>query len=291
MPGALLYGQKPALGKQLAHADRIDIAFDSRPSQGMTAETSSAGAGTGLSRVRVLIIGTGFSGLCAAIASGKPARTIWCCSNGRRLSADLARQHLSRLRLRCAGAPVLVFLRAEPGLEPHLRPRTRDLVLSRSLLRQYDLRRHIVFRQTVCEARFDPEDSTWHVRTQEGRRYQADFVIFGIGGLSNPTIPTIPGAEGFSGRQFHTATWDHSVDLSGKRVAVIGTGASAIQVVPAIAPRWPRWCCFSAPRPGSCRAWPATIARGARPCLRTCRQPCGSCAGSSIAYPKGSLRG
>mgnify|MGYP000128390275 CR=1 FL=1 len=204
----------------------------------MTAETSSAGAGTGLSRVRVLIIGTGFSGLCAAIKLKQAGEDDLVLLERATAIGGTWRDNTYP---GCAcDVPAHLYsysFELNPAWSHTFAPGPEIWAYLDRCCEKYDLRRHIVFRQTVCEARFDPQDSTWHVRTQEGRRYQADFVIFGIGGLSNPTIPAIPGAKGFSGRQFHTATWDHSVDLSGKRVAVIGTGASAIQVVPAIAPK------------------------------------------------------
>src|SRR6202042_432309 len=67
--------------------------------------------------------------------------------------------------------------------------------------------------------------------------YEADALVLGCGQLSRPSRPEIPGATEFAGRSFHSAQWDHEHDLTGKRVAVIGTGASAIQFIPEIAQR------------------------------------------------------
>ena len=77
-------------------------------------------------------------------------------------------------------------------------------------------------------------DDGWQVRTADGTTYDADVVITAVGQLSEPVIPAIPGAETFAGPAFHSAQWRHDVDLRGKRVAVIGTGASAVQFVPGI---------------------------------------------------------
>src|SRR3546814_19694348 len=71
----------------------------------------------------------------------------------------------------------------------------------------------------------------------DGRAWRAPALIVATGQLNRVNIPDIPGREGFAGAQFHTARWDASVDLAGKRVGVIGTGASAIQVVPGIVDR------------------------------------------------------
>ncbi len=83
----------------------------------------------------------------------------------------------------------------------------------------------------VTAARFDEATTTWHLDTTAGP-LEADLVVTAVGQLSNPVVPDLPGR--FDGPAFHTARWRHDVDLAGKRVAVIGTGASAIQLVPGI---------------------------------------------------------
>ena len=97
---------------------------------------------------------------------------------------------------------------------------------------KYGLRRHIRFNSHVKRAHWDDAEYRWHVFTESGQEYVAHFLISGAGALHIPSLPDIPGLDEFVGPTFHTAQWDHSVDLNGKRVAVIGTGASAIQVVP-----------------------------------------------------------
>lgn len=97
---------------------------------------------------------------------------------------------------------------------------------------KYDLRRHIVFGANVQTARYDDASASWTVTTADGRSFKAQVLVSGMGGLSNPAMPNIKGLEKFKGKAFHSAHWDHSYDLAGKKVAVIGTGASAIQFVP-----------------------------------------------------------
>ncbi len=84
---------------------------------------------------------------------------------------------------------------------------------------------------------FDDATATWTVEAEDGRAWDADAVIIATGQLHQPAWPKLPGIESFAGRTFHSAEWDHDYDLSGKRVAVVGTGASAVQFVPEIAPR------------------------------------------------------
>jgi cation diffusion facilitator CzcD-associated flavoprotein CzcO/acetyl esterase/lipase len=89
----------------------------------------------------------------------------------------------------------------------------------------------------VTSAEFDDESGRWRIDTGAGETVEADVLVSACGQLSRPAMTRIPGADRFAGPIFHTARWDHDVDLHGKRVAVIGTGASTIQVVPAIADR------------------------------------------------------
>jgi cation diffusion facilitator CzcD-associated flavoprotein CzcO len=101
---------------------------------------------------------------------------------------------------------------------------------------EFDVRRHIRFNCEVVDAAWDEGQARWRVRARSGATVTASALVVGIGGLSNPAIPRLPGIERFRGVQFHSARWDHGADLRGKRVAVIGTGASAIQFVPQIQP-------------------------------------------------------
>ncbi len=86
----------------------------------------------------------------------------------------------------------------------------------------------------VTGATFDDATRTWRVRTRSGEVLEADVLVPAVGQLSQPVIPELPGREEFAGPAFHSAQWRHDVDLRGKRVAVVGTGASAIQFVPGI---------------------------------------------------------
>ncbi len=100
---------------------------------------------------------------------------------------------------------------------------------------RHALRRHIVFETTVRSAAYDDATGRWHVETGD-EKYDAQFFVPATGQLSIPLLPKIPGLDSFAGPAFHSAQWDHSVDLAGKTVAVIGTGASAIQIIPKIQP-------------------------------------------------------
>src|SRR3712207_620436 len=100
---------------------------------------------------------------------------------------------------------------------------------------RYDVRRHCVFGADVTSARWDDAARRWQVRTTAGE-FRSRVLASAAGALADPTYPDIPGLDSFEGTVMHSARWDHSHDLRGERVAVVGTGASAIQVVPAIQP-------------------------------------------------------
>ncbi len=116
---------------------------------------------------------------------------------------------------------------------------------------KYGLRSKILLRTRVLATAFDDDAALWRVELDSGETVTARFLINDSGALTIPKPPDIDGVESFAGVTMHTARWDHSQDLTGKRVAIIGTGASAVQVIPEIAPmvekltvfqRTPIWC-------------------------------------------------
>ncbi len=102
---------------------------------------------------------------------------------------------------------------------------------------KYDLRRHMRFNTVVDGARWDEADQVWEVSVADGEPVRASYLITATGFLSQPRVPDIEGVEEFAGTVVHTAKWDDSADLDGKRVAVIGTGATSVQLVPELAKR------------------------------------------------------
>jgi cation diffusion facilitator CzcD-associated flavoprotein CzcO len=101
---------------------------------------------------------------------------------------------------------------------------------------RFGLRAHLRTGVEVERAAFDDERGVWRLRLSDGSELEADVFAPACGQLSRPLAAVLPGIERFAGRVWHSAEWDHTVALDGKRVAVVGTGASVIQVVPAIAP-------------------------------------------------------
>jgi cation diffusion facilitator CzcD-associated flavoprotein CzcO len=101
---------------------------------------------------------------------------------------------------------------------------------------EFGVRGHVRFHHEVTAAQWDEDGKRWTIETSRGP-LTASVLVMASGALSDPIVPALPGLDRFRGRVFHSARWDHAFELDGKRVAVIGTGASAVQFVPAIQPK------------------------------------------------------
>jgi cation diffusion facilitator CzcD-associated flavoprotein CzcO len=183
----------------------------------------------------VLIVGAGFSGLAMAIrcrqAGIGPFRVIekgdgiggtWHDNTYPGAACDVP-SHLYSLSF----APKADWTRMYA-------PQPEILAYLRETAERHGLMQLIQLGTTFRGATWDEARALWHVETDRGP-IAARAIVSGMGGLHHPAYPDIPGRDAFAGPAFHTAAWDHSVDLAGRRVGVIGTGASAIQVVPEIA--------------------------------------------------------
>ena len=134
----------------------------------------------------------------------------------------------------------------------HFSGQPENLRYCEFLADKFDLRRDITFNARVKAAHWDDAANEWEVTFEDGGRARARFLITAIGPLSSPTMPTIPGIDDFKGESWHTGLWPHHpVSFEGKRVAVIGTGASGVQAITEIAKtvghltvfqRTPNWC-------------------------------------------------
>jgi cation diffusion facilitator CzcD-associated flavoprotein CzcO len=105
-----------------------------------------------------------------------------------------------------------------------------------SVVATYDLQSYFRFRTRVTRAVWDELTHSYEVLTEHGERYTFDVIVSAVGLLNHPKYPDWPGLDGFRGPKFHSSRWDHSVDIVGKRVAVVGTGSTGVQMVPALAP-------------------------------------------------------
>ena len=121
-------------------------------------------------------------------------------------------------------------------MKEHFSPQPDTLEYLNYVASKYDLRRDMTFNARATAAVFDDEANCWTVTFEDGRQVRGTLLITGLGVLSAPTLPNVPGRDDFQGQAFHTARWPHEpVSFEGKRVGVIGTGATAIQAIPEIA--------------------------------------------------------
>jgi cation diffusion facilitator CzcD-associated flavoprotein CzcO len=119
----------------------------------------------------------------------------------------------------------------------------------RDVARDFDVLAHIRFDTAVLAAAFDEATGRWLLTLDGGAEHEADVLITATGQLSRPSTPDVPGLDSFQGALFHSAHWDHAHNFRDERVAVLGTGASAIQFVPAIAPQAARLTVFQRSAP------------------------------------------
>jgi cation diffusion facilitator CzcD-associated flavoprotein CzcO len=123
-----------------------------------------------------------------------------------------------------------------PGWTRLYSPQAEILAYLRRVARDHGVLPHVRFGHELRSAAWDERARRWRIETSRGP-VTADVLIAGMGPLTEPAIPELPGLARFQGKTFHSARWDHAYPLEGKRVAVVGTGASAIQFVPQIQPR------------------------------------------------------
>jgi cation diffusion facilitator CzcD-associated flavoprotein CzcO len=185
----------------------------------------------------VVIVGTGFSGLGMAIQLKKAGRDDFVVLEK---AHDVGGTWRDNTYPGCAcdiQSHMYSFsFEQNPDWTRSYSPQQEIWDYLRRVTEKYHVREHIRFGTEMTSARWDAEDKRWHLHARNGDEYVTRFLVSGIGALHIPQIPELPGLPDFKGETFHSATWNHDYDLRGKRVAVLGTGASSIQFVPEIAP-------------------------------------------------------
>jgi cation diffusion facilitator CzcD-associated flavoprotein CzcO len=187
------------------------------------------------SRVDVAIVGAGFSGIGMAIALSRAGRRDFVVLEK---SAGVGGTWQNHDYPGCAcDTPSAIYSYSFPPLADWTRryaPHAEILAYLRDCVRVHRLAGHIHTGAAMASATYDEAAGRWRVVTRRGE-VSARVLVLGMGALQAPASPRIRGVSAFGGETFHSAAWDHACDLKGKRVAVIGTGASAAQIVPAIA--------------------------------------------------------
>ena len=207
---------------------------------------SSAYAGSPLQHrhVETVIIGTGFSGLLAAIRlQKKDCNDFVLLERSMELGGTWQANSYPGAEVDIPTSLYCISFIPFP-FKKSFAPQSELLAYMNHIIDKFGLRKHARTNQAVQRLAFDERECLWHVETASGARYSARFVIDASGVLANPHTPAIKGADTFQGPHFHSGHWDHSVAYEGKRVGVIGSGCSAAQIVPAIAGKVSRLTLF-----------------------------------------------
>ncbi|MFN2450858.1 MAG: flavin-containing monooxygenase, partial [Candidatus Dormibacteria bacterium] len=195
-------------------------------------DATTRGQDGGRTVVRVIVVGAGFSGLGTAIRLRRAGMNDFVVlERAAELGGTWRDNHYPGC---CCDVPSHLYsfsFELNPEWTRAFAPRAEIQDYLRRTAQKYGVMPHIRFRHELTAAVWDEPSARWLVETA-GAAYSAELLVLGTGALSHPMVPRLPGAEVFAGTAFHSATWDHDHDLTGKRVAVIGTGASAIQFVP-----------------------------------------------------------
>ncbi|WP_435277876.1 flavin-containing monooxygenase [Rhodococcus yananensis] len=200
----------------------------------MSLPVTDTSSGAGTRQVDTLIIGSGFAGLGAAIRLARAGKDFLVLERGHDVGGTWRDNTYPGAACDVPSNLYSYSFALNPEWTRSFSPQPEIQAYIESVADRYDVRRRIEFGCEVKSAHWNTTTHRWDVTTDHGD-ISARVVVSAVGALCEPSLPDITGIENFQGEIFHSARWNHDADLAGKRVAVIGTGASAIQIVPAIA--------------------------------------------------------
>jgi cation diffusion facilitator CzcD-associated flavoprotein CzcO len=180
----------------------------------------------------VLVVGAGFGGICAAVRLSEAGRDVVVVEKADEVGGTWRDNSYPACACDVPSHLYSFSFAPNPDWSRTFSPQPEIFDYLRRVADAHGVRDRTWFGTEVLDASWD--GTRWQVRTSSGD-LTAAVLLLATGGLSNPAVPDVPGLEGFTGACFHSAQWDHSHDFRGERVAVIGTGASAIQFAPEVA--------------------------------------------------------
>ena len=202
----------------------------------MSAAFETNGAGTHERPPKVAVVGGGFGGIGAAVMLGRAGyHDVTVFERGERVGGVW---HHNTYPGAACDVPSHLYefsFAPNPRWSRRYAPQAEIQAYLEDVARRHGVLGKVRTGTEVRAARWDEDASRWVLKTSGGT-FESDVLVTACGQLSVPSVPPIPGLETFAGPAFHTAQWRHDVELAGRRVAVVGTGCSAIQVVPAIQP-------------------------------------------------------
>ena len=184
-------------------------------------------------KLRFIIIGAGMAGMLAGIRlkeRGDHDFTIY--EKGDSVGGTWRENHYPGLACDTPAHSYTYSFATNPEWSAFYAPGPEIRAYFEGVADKYDLKKQIEFNSEIASCRF--VDGRWRITTADGREDVADVVIAATGVLHHPNVPDIPGLKDFAGPVFHSARWDHSVPLEGKRVGVIGNGSTGVQIVSAV---------------------------------------------------------
>ena len=209
---------------------------DAQPVPSKPSSAVSDGGTGALEVIDVLIVGSGFSGLCLALLLQRAGRRWLLVEQAASLGGTWRDNHYPGAACDIPSNLYSLSFLPNPDWTRLFPPQAEIEAYMNRCADEGGIRAGMRFNARVERAHWDEAQTRWHVTLATGDVLHARALVLGTGGLSRPQMPQIEGLDQFAGPVFHTARWRDDVSLAGKRVGIIGTGASAIQVVPAIAP-------------------------------------------------------
>ncbi len=186
--------------------------------------------------IRVAVIGAGMAGILAGIRLKEAGLSNFCIyEKADRVGGTWRENSYPGLTCDVPSHAYTYSFEPNPDWSHHLPPGPEIQDYFERTSAKYDLAAHIAYGEEVVRCAF--EDGRWQLETRRGTRDTADIVIAATGVLHHPSYPDIKGIDSFAGASFHSARWDHSVPLDGRRIGIIGNGSTGVQIVSALASR------------------------------------------------------
>lgn len=190
-----------------------------------------------MSTLDVLVVGGGFSGLGMAVTLQREGQRSWLLlEKGPGVGGTWRENHYPGCACDVPSHLYSFSFAPNPAWSRHFAPQPEILSYLEGVARDEGVLANCRFGVEVTACDFDERAAVWTVTTKTGEQHRARHVVLGVGALHHAKFPEVPGRERFQGPQVHSARWDGALKLEGQRVALVGTGASAIQVLPSIAP-------------------------------------------------------
>lgn len=200
---------------------------------------------------RIAVVGAGMGGLCAAILARQAGHEVTIYEHADSVGGTWRANRYPGV---ACDVPAILYqfsFAPNPNWSHHYARGAEIHAYTRSLIDQFGLADALHLNEGVTQATWDEASRQWAIETEKGARESFDVLVPALGQLSRPTFPDIAGVDDFAGPKWHAADWPEQADLAGKRIGVIGSAASAVQLIPEIAKdagqlvvfqRTPNWC-------------------------------------------------